>query len=109
MDTPILLALISTAGVFITGVASMGVAVVTNRKEKQTTADDAVDEASRQQLAAKDESIALRDEQLHARDERIHELEVKLGATQLELVTTQGELARAKDELRRAYEHELDE
>lgn len=101
MDTPILLAIISTSGVLITGLASVAVALVTNRRESKNAADEASDEGAKQQLAVRDERIALRDEQLRLKDEQLAECLQKSAAVQGELAEVLQELGAAKAENRR--------
>ena len=103
MDTPILLALISTGGVLVTGVASIMVAFITNRRESKNAAvdaaDNAADEATRAQLAAKDERITLRDEQIQAKDLQLADCLGKSAAVQGELNVVLAELAEAREKV----------
>lgn len=96
-DTPILLGLISVAGVVITALGSILVAIITNRRESKNAANQAaehaVDEAVKFQLAAKDERITLRDERIKMREEQLAEC---LGKS----ASVTGELQAAIDELK---------
>jgi chromosome segregation ATPase len=102
VDAPILIALISTAGVLITGLASVLVAVITNRRESRNAASDAAersaDEAARAQLAAKDERIQLRDEQLSMAKTQLGECLQKSASVQGELQEVVEELAATRAE-----------
>lgn len=98
MDTPVLLAIISTVGVLLTGLASVAVAAITNRRESKNAADDAADEASKAMLEAKDERIVLRDEQIKLKEAQLGECLQKSASVQGELQEAIEELNQAKDE-----------
>ena len=98
MDTPVLLAIISTAGVLLTGLASIAVAAITNRRESKNAADDAAEEASKAMLEAKDERIVLRDEQIKLKEAQLGECLQKSASVQGELQEAIEELSRVKEE-----------
>jgi hypothetical protein len=85
VNTPVLIAVISTVGVLLTAVASIGVALVTNRKESENAAENAVDEAFKQQLVAKEGIIRLRDEQLAYCQEQCELMRVQRNSARQEL------------------------
>lgn len=71
MDPTIVVALISTVGVFLTAAGAVVVAVVTNRKEKAGSAESAIEATLR-------ERISLKDEIIDAKEDRIDELVMEL-------------------------------
>lgn len=80
-DPTVFVAVISAIGVVISGGFGVLVAVITNRKEKKSTAEiaaeQAADKAAEEKEEALRERILLRDEQLLAAQKRIQELEAE--------------------------------
>lgn len=89
MDTNIVVALISLAGLVIASVIGAFVSVHINRTEKRNTADSTLERTMEERILLRDERIIdLRDD-VRERDERIEELEIQL--------VEKDELAEIKD------------
>lgn len=99
MDPSLLSAITTTVGVIITALLSFGVAIITNRKASRSAAEDAADEASKQQLSVKDERITLRDEQIRLKEVQLADCLAKCATVQEELHRVLQDLAGAKGEL----------
>lgn len=94
-----LLALISTGGILITGLASVSVAWIANRRESKNAANESADVATLQQLSVKDERISLRDEQIKLKEAQLTDCYQKHEAAQSELQGVCEDLAHARTEL----------
>jgi hypothetical protein len=101
VDTAILLALISTTGVLITGAASVVVAAITNRRESKSAAEDAAQKSQEQFLEVKDERLTLRDEQIILLRGQLEECRSRAADLSIRLQRAEAHVQVLEDRLRR--------
>lgn len=78
MDPAIIVALVSVATAVVTTAGGVLVAMLTNRREAENAADDAVEKALRERLELRDEQIAALEKKVQNRDDKIARLELEL-------------------------------
>lgn len=82
MDPSILVAIVSVATAFVTTLGGVLVAIITNRREAENAADDAMAMTLRERLVLRDEQIAGLEHKVRNRDAIIAQLRIDLATEQ---------------------------
>lgn len=78
MDPAIIVALVSVGTAIVTTAGGVLVAALTNRREAENAADDAMEQTLRERIALRDEQIAALERKVQNRDDKIARLELEL-------------------------------
>jgi uncharacterized protein (DUF3084 family) len=78
MDPAVIVALVSVGTAAVTTAGGVLVAFLTNRREAENSAEDAMEMTLRERIALRDEQIAALERKVANRDDKIHRLEAEL-------------------------------
>ena len=91
MDPAIIVALVSIATAVVTTAGGVLVAMLTNRREAENAADDAMEQTLRERIALRDEQIAALERKVQNRDDKIARLELELERRVIDEAKNMGE------------------